>query len=205
MKGIVLALFVIFLLLGAGVAAASSTTVYLPIASNMNTPTPTPNLSPILFPNGDFEQGATIWVESSTQGYELILEQYPYGLPATIPPYNGRWVAWLGFVDIEYSTISQQILVPYNHPYLSYWIWIDSEDPNCGIAYDLAQVTVNGATVDEYYLCTATKTNGWVQRVVDLHAYRGETVEIKFGGFTDLYYQSGLFIDHVTFQVSEDG
>jgi hypothetical protein len=180
-------------------------TVYLPVVSNLKTPTPTPDLSPILFPNGDFEQGATIWAETSTQGYELILEQYPSGLPRNIPPYDGVWAAWLGFVDIEYSTISQQILVPYDHPYLSYWMWIDSEDPNCGIAYDLAQVTVNGVTVDEYDLCTATNTYGWVQRVVDLYAYRGETVEIKFGGFTDLYYQSDLFIDHVSFQVSASG
>jgi hypothetical protein len=203
LKGIILALLVIFVVLGAGVSAASSTTIYLPIVEYIATPTPTPNLNPILLPNGNFELGPVIWAETSTWEYELILEQYPYGLPADIPPYDGRWAAWLGFYEVEYSTISQQILVPNDHPYLSYWMWIDSEDLYCG--NDVGEVAINGVTVDQYNLCTGTNTYTWVQRVIDLQAYRGDTVELKFMGLTDQNSKSGLFIDHVAFQASATG
>ncbi|OGN94223.1 MAG: hypothetical protein A2Y88_03135 [Chloroflexi bacterium RBG_13_48_10] len=169
-----------------------------PTVTPTQTPTPTPTLvlEPVLFPNGDFEQGPNIWEESSSNDWELIL-QYNYGLPDDRPPYDGDWAAWLGGETDEISWIQQVIQVPFDLPYMSYWYWIDSED-NCG--YDVAMVLVNGEVADFYWLCVDNNTSGWVQRVVDLSAYAGSLVSIQIRTECDWVFYSYLFIDHVAFQ-----
>jgi hypothetical protein len=163
--------------------------VYLPIIFRE----PPPPTSPILFPNGDFEQGPLIWTEFSTHGWELIVQDYLTGVTA----YDGTWVAWLGGEVDEISYIEQQVTVPINLPYMSFWLWIDSSDV-CG--NDFGRVLVNSNQVDVVDLCEANNTNGWVQRVIDLSAYAGQSVLIQIRAECNATLNSNLFIDHVGFQ-----
>ena len=110
--------------------------------------------------------------------------------------------AWLGGDYDEISYIQQQITVPADRPYLSYYHWIASTD-TCG--YDLGGVLVNGVVVEEYDLCTANNTGGWVKRVVNLSAYAAQSVAIQIRAECDNYLNSNLFIDHVAFQSSNLG
>jgi hypothetical protein len=160
--------------------------LYLPIVLK-------PPQGTILFPNGDFEQGPVIWSQYSSSGWPLITTVFIPG----VSPYDGTWAAWLGGSLGEISYIVQQILVPHGYPYMSYWYWIDSED-ECG--NDVGQVFVNGDLVDAYSLCYPNNTGGWVNRVVDLYAYTGNSVSITIMAVCDDSYISNLFIDHVAFK-----
>jgi hypothetical protein len=146
-----------------------------------------------LFPNGDFEQGRVVWNEYSSHGYALIMTTAG-GL--LVSPYDGNWAVWLGGDADETSYIQQQIQVPANLPYMSYWYWIASADV-CG--YDVAGVLVNGTAIDAYWLCNMNDTNEWVRRVIDLRSYAGQTVSIQIMATLDGSSNSNLFIDHVSF------
>jgi hypothetical protein len=169
-------------------AAAEEYFVYLPLVVNP--------AQPVAVPNGDFESGYTIWVESSTNDYALIIDS---GFPSNVIPRSGSWAAWLGGFKNETSTIQQQVTVPPSAPYLAYWHWILSTD-YCG--YDVASVRVNGTAVSTYSLCTSANTNGWVRQVINLSAYAGQTVNLEFRAVIDHSLRSDLFIDDVVFQSS---
>ena len=158
--------------------------IYLPII--VREPPP-----PILFPNGDFEQGPGIWTEFSTHGYELITDQL------NITPFDGQWASWLGGVIDEVSYIEQQITVPTNLHFLSFWHLIASAN-DCG--NDFERILVNSSEVHTYDLCAANNTDGWVQTVIDLSAYAGQSVMIQIRAETNGPANSNLFIDHVGFQ-----
>lgn len=89
------------------------------------------------------------------------------------------------------------MLVPTTDLYLSYWHWIASVD-FCG--YDFGKVLINGSVVESYDLCDANNTSGWVQRVVNLSAYSGQSVALQIRAECDFSYNSNLFIDQVAFQ-----
>jgi len=172
-------------------SAVADHQTYLPIVTRE----PPPPTFPILFPNGDFEQGPLIWTEFSIHGWELIVQDFLTGIPA----YDGTWVAWLGGDVDEISYIEQQVTVPVNLPYMSLWHWIDSSDV-CG--NDFGRVLVNSNDVDVVDLCKANNTNGWVQRVIDLSAYAGQSVLIQIRAECNATLISQVFIDHVGFQYS---
>jgi bacillopeptidase F (M6 metalloprotease family) len=65
----------------------------------------------------------------------------------------------------------------------------------CG--FDFGGVLVNNTTVDQFDLCGAADTNGWVQRSVDLSAYAGQNVALQIRVETDSSLNSNLFIDDV--------
>jgi hypothetical protein len=171
-------------------AASLLNQTYLPIIFKP------PSLHPPGFiPNGDFEQGPVIWTQFSSNDFDLIFPQQE--LPLGVTPYDGIWVAWLAGIFNETSYIEQQVFVPSDHPYLSYWYWIAPSNP-CGIS--LGMVIVNGAIVAIHDLCDAT--SGWVKGVINLSAYAEQSVLIQFRGETDANTNSDLFLDHVAFQAA---
>jgi hypothetical protein len=106
---------------------------------------------------------------------------------------------WLGGDYNEISYIEQQITVPVSSPYMSFWRWMVSSD-TCG--HDYGRVLINSTEVDVDELCQANNTNGWVQKVIDLSAYAGESVLIQIRAECNGTLNSNLFVDHVAFQSS---
>ena len=133
------------------------------------------------------------WTEYSTHGWDLIVQSFP----GSVTPYDGTWAVWLGGEYDDISYIEQQVTVPTVNHHMSYWHWIASADA-CG--FDFGGVLVNGTVVNAYDLCSTRNTGGWVQHVVDLSAYAGQSVAIQIRVETDGSLNSNLFIDHVTFQ-----
>ena len=192
-------------------AETTEKSVYLPITIRSAGPAPTPTVTPQFtytptpttttptstpepeICNGDFEQGKTCWIEESSNGYDLITNDFE----GYLSPHSGSWAAWLGGDYNEASLIYQQIMVPTTNPNLTYWLWIASVD-YCG--YDVAGVVINEDAVDAYWLCEDENTGGWVQRVVNLSAYAGQSVTLYFLADTDGSLNSSLFIDDVQFQ-----
>ena len=144
---------------------------------------------------GILNKAPLIWTEFSTHGWELIVQDFSTGVTA----YDGTWATWLGGDFDEISYIEQPVTVPINLHYMSYWHWIYSSD-DCG--NDFGRVLVNSNEVDVYDICEANNTNGWVQRVLDLSTYAGQSVFIQIRAECNATMNSNLFIDHVGFQYS---
>jgi len=167
--------------------------IYLPLVMKAYTP-PVPD-DPIV--NGDFEDGPDVgWKEYFPPGFPIVVDENYPGAP---PPHSGSWLAWLGGISSAEFTIEQSFTVPLGRSYLHYWHWIASSNSYC--TTERASVLVNGTTVESYALCIGTNTPGWVEQVVDLSAYSGLPVLLRFRAVTS-QSASSWYIDDVSFEVS---
>ena len=174
-------------------AVPNAEVLYLPIAvyhSPANAPT-----SGVM--NGTFESGATQWTESSTFGFDLILNPFSVPFPLPITAQDGVSAVWLGGFADETSTITQQLNVPANSTYLVYWRYITSSD-SCG--FDYGYVIVNAVIVSTYDLCSTANTGKWSKQIVDLGASAGTLITLQIQATNNGSIISNLFIDNVAFQ-----
>ncbi len=177
--------------------------IFLPLLKKDPLPTPTPTATPTQTPipvsipivNGDFEAGATGWTERSQLGYQLISNRSD--LPNSISPYSGEWATWLGGAHSEIAYIEQQVTVPSNAPYLTYWYQSISQEISC--TNDFRGVLFNGIVVDVSNLCSSTNTNTWQPKSIDLNAFAGQTGMLQIRVETNDSVYSNLFVDDVAF------
>ena len=142
--------------------------------------------------NGGFESGPGVgWTESSAQE-RILVRNAGWFVPAHI----GGWLAWLGGDDNEVATLSQTLTVQPGTSVLSYWYWIGSAD-SCG--NDYFRVKIGASTVYTHNLCSSTATGGWVNKKIDLNAYAGQTVLLRFEVTTNGSNNSNMFLDDVSF------
>jgi hypothetical protein len=151
----------------------------------------------IALPNGGFESGPAGWNTFSARGNAVIV---PGNVLAagSVTPHGGSWGVWMGGVHTETVTLQQTIGIPAETPTLTYWHWIKSAETGC--YYDVASIWVNNTVVESYGLCTGSVTNGWVKQTVNLSAYAGSTVALRFQVTTDTSDLSSLFVDDVGLQ-----
>jgi len=114
-------------------------------------------------------------------------------------PHSGSWLAWLGGGPNDKSTLSQPVTIRANGKILSFHHWIASGDL-CG--HDFGRVLVNNTVVLQKDLCDATSMDGWQKVSVDLGAYAGQTVTLKFVSVTSSSINSNWFIDAVAFSAA---
>lgn len=164
-------------------------------------PTPTPTqTSGGSFVNGNFEQGNGVgWSESSSGGFDVVVLNTSNS--PTLPTHSGSWLAWLGGADNETASVYQTVTVPGSAPYLSYWIYLASQE-TLGCNYDIGTVSVNGSTIQSYGLCDDNNTGGYIRQSLNLSAYAGQSVTIAFGITTDSSVNSNFFLDDVSFATS---
>jgi thermitase len=151
-------------------------------------------------PNGDFEAGREIWTESSRWSNVLIVAAED--LPKGISPHNGDWAAWLGGDNDELAYVEQSVPINPKYPYLSYWHWIDSPFACSGMTGAHAAVSLNGILVHQTNVCDETDTGGWVQELVDLEAYAGQTAKLRFELTTAIHSYANWYLDDVDFQTA---
>ncbi len=173
---------------------------FLPsVQHNWSDPCSAPSPTPVpagTVPNGGFESGPVLWNEYSQRGFDLILHRNDLGAP----PHQGNWAAWLGGLHNEVAYIEQQVTVAASKPYLSFWHIIASEEPSCGP--DFGRVLIGGDVVALYELCAGNETGGWTKQVINLKAYKGQTVNLRFRILTDGSDYSSWYLDTVGFQAS---
>lgn len=148
--------------------------------------------------NGGFEAGPDgSWTEESTNELALILNDFS---PNTIVPHSGQWGVWLGGWEDELSAISQYVNVPTGTASmdLSFWYWSTSEESSCGL--DTAYVMIDQIAINEIMLCEGHESNSWTKRTLDLSAYAGRTINLKFIVQTNGVLNSNLFLDDVSFE-----
>jgi hypothetical protein len=148
--------------------------------------------------NGDFEADATGWTESSSRGYQIICDGDECG--ASLAPYSGTVLAWLGGANRETASVAQNVSLPAgSKATLSYWYRISSED-RCGADYGNVYVKSGSKTyqVARHNLCQKSATAGWVNAKLDLSAYAGKSIRVTFQAKTNNTRISNLFIDNVS-------
>ncbi|MFJ5924569.1 M4 family metallopeptidase [Kitasatospora sp. NPDC092948] len=176
-------------------AAVSLGTALPDPGGSTSSPSPSPTGSPTGNPNpgnalvnGDFEQGATGWTQSAND-ITNSNQQTPHG---------GSWYAWMmGYGSTASETLSQNnISVPATgSPKLTFWLKVTTQETGT-TPYDTLKVNVNGTTLATY--SNANASAGYVQKTVDLSAYRGQTVNLQFAGQEDAYLPTVFLLDDVS-------
>ncbi|MFG2821747.1 M4 family metallopeptidase [Kitasatospora sp. NPDC048365] len=171
-----------------------------PTASGSTSPSPSPSTSTSPSPsssttapssnaltNGGFEQGTTGWTQSDNDITNSTLQS----------AHGGSWYAWMmGYGTSAVESLSQSnIAVPSTGtPKLTFWLKVTTEESGY-TAYDTLKVNVNGTTLATY--SNAGATSGYVQKTVDLSAYKGKSVKLEFAGTEDAYLSTVFLLDDI--------
>ncbi|BCY09903.1 S8 family serine peptidase [Actinoplanes sp. L3-i22] len=141
--------------------------------------------------NPGFESGTTPW--TSTANVIGTWSQYPAR--------SGSRNAWLnGGGQVQTDTLGQQVTLPACASVaLRFWIRITTAE-NDGLVYDRLTLTAGGSTVGTW--TNLDQTSGYVEKVVDLTAFAGQTVNLTFTGVEDWSQQTSFVIDDVTVSAS---
>ncbi len=167
------------------------------------TATPTPSCSNAIA-NPGFEQGRTLWTETSSLGNALICTGTSCGASPVLPR-QGSWLAWLGGVNRETDELRQTLTLPAGKPaYLTFWQQIKSSDA-CGRDKAYVQVKSGNATktLATINLCSTTRTSAWVKNQIDLNGYAGKTITLIFRTVTNASVVSSWTLDDVALTQSQ--
>ncbi|MFF8931991.1 M4 family metallopeptidase [Streptomyces longwoodensis] len=137
--------------------------------------------------NGTFERGTGGW----TQSDDIITNST---LQAA---HGGSWYAWMmGYGAAAVESLSQSgIAVPSTGtPKLTFWLKVLTQESGYA-AYDTLKVKVNGTTLATY--SNANASSGYVQKSIDLSAFKGQTVKLEFAGTEDAYLSTVFLADDI--------
>jgi len=171
--------------------------VYIARIGTASAPPPPP---PAELRNGNFDQGANgIWTETSSNfggTGSLIMERQAL---QGVEPRSGDYAVWLGGAPNEVGELSQTVVISAALPVLTFYYQIGSED-SCG--QDSTQVFVGQTAVKNFDLCQTSNTNGWTLASIDLSAFAGQTVTLRFRTALNATGNSNFFLDDVAFTAS---
>ncbi|GLZ35099.1 zinc metalloprotease [Lentzea sp. NBRC 105346] len=137
--------------------------------------------------NPGFESGNTVWTASSG-----VIGQHSADGQAA---HGGTWSAWLdGYGSSHTDSLSQSVTIPAGcKASLTFYLHIDSNETTTSTAYDKLTVTAGTTTLATY--SNLNKASGYVLKTIDLSAFAGQTVTIKFTGVEDGSLQTSFVID----------
>jgi len=149
--------------------------------------------------NGNFDSGRTAWTElSAYTGAHIIYSLAELQSESnTIVPHDGQYLAWLGGLDDETASVSQNVVVPAGATTLTFWYRIGSSDI-CG--FDEGHIDFGDARIYSVDLCSDTITAAWVKKDINISTYAGKTLVLKFQVTTDESMQSSWYVDSITIQ-----
>ncbi|MGE5673844.1 MAG: S8 family serine peptidase [Mycobacterium leprae] len=140
--------------------------------------------------NGGFESGTSPWVQTSTNGYQLI---------DTTRPHTGSYSAYMCDYNSCTDTIYQQVTIPTNGTLKYYWYMSTQETSG---TYDYLYVrlynTSGGLVATLKTHSNADAKNAWYQDSISLASYAGQTLRVEFYSTNDSSLPTAFFIDDVT-------
>ena len=122
--------------------------------------------------------------------------------------HSGNWKAWLnGYGQAHTDDLYQHVTVPVDacSVELSFWVWVVTSDTS-GVAHDNLSVTLSDtfgnalATVATFSNLNASST--YVQRTLDLSAYKGQTIRLQFHGAEDASLLTSFFLDDIALNIT---
>jgi hypothetical protein len=147
--------------------------------------------------NPGFESGTSPWIASSGM----------IGSGAGQSAHGGSSFAWLGGYGLVHTdTLSQTVAIPSGcTAKLSFWLDVDTQESG-GAALDTLRVQIaNSDGTVLATLATYSNTNdsiGYVQRSLDVGAYAGQTVQIRFISTEDSARLTSFIIDDTALTAS---
>jgi hypothetical protein len=151
-----------------------------------------------LLANPGFESGAVSW----SGGSGIINNS------TATPTHGGSWKAkFLGTGVTRTDNLYQQIAIPSTaaSATLSFWLQVTTAETTTTTAYDTLklQVRSSGGTIlaTPATYSNLNKGSGYVQRSLDLSAYKGQTVQVFFAGAEDSSLQTTFLVDDVALTV----
>ncbi|MBM7440518.1 M4 family metallopeptidase [Streptomyces sp. HB132] len=148
----------------------------------------TPPSGSNLLSNPGFESGAVNWTASSG----VVTND------ASGTPHSGSYYAWLdGYGSAHTDTLSQSVTVPATAaaPKLSFFLAIDTKESGTTPYDTLKAQVVNGTSTTTLATYSNATPGGYTQRTLDLSAFKGKTVTIKFTGTEDSSAATSFLID----------
>jgi VCBS repeat-containing protein len=146
--------------------------------------------------NGGFELGDRDWTEFSSHGYDLIMDN---STPLPYQPHSGSWLAWLGGVTDEISSVSQTIVIPVGRSILHYW-YASGSTYACN--KDYFKVYAGSDVLFTQTICEDTMTGSWVHKTLDLTPYAGSIKTLKFELSTSNSTWSNLVVDDISLEAT---
>jgi len=142
-----------------------------------------------LLANSGFESGATSWTGNATIG------------SGQTPHAGTQDASFDGTGTTTTNTLSQTVSVPAGcSASLTFWLHVATDETTTSSKYDTFSVAVGSSTVASYSNLDAS--SGYVQRSVDLSAYAGQSVTIKFTGAEDYEKQTSFVLDDTALTAS---
>jgi hypothetical protein len=139
--------------------------------------------------NPGFESGTTSWTGTATIGSTQAAHAGTQDAA-----FDGQGVATT-------NTLSQTVSIPANCAVsLSFWLHVGTDETTTSSKYDTLSVAVGSTTVATYSNLDAA--SGYQQRSVDLSAYAGQSVTIKFTGVEDYEKQTTFVLDDTALTAS---
>ncbi len=111
------------------------------------------------------------------------------------PARSGSWKAWLdGYGTTHTDTLSQSVSIPSGcAATLSFYLHIDTAETTGSTAYDTLKVQAGSTTLATW--SNLDDNSGYALKSVDLSAYAGQTVTLKFTGAEDSSLQTSFVVD----------
>ena len=170
---------------GSGGTKSDSDTITITVASSCGNE---------LVTNGGFENGAVTapWTSSPASG-----------VVTTTGTHSGTWKALLGGQGTDTTeTLSQDVTIPANcSATLTYWLRITTTENTHPFDFFRVQV-IAGSTTTLQTFDDSVVMGSYAQQTVDLSAYAGQTVTLRFLSDEDGSLQTSFFLDDVSLLTS---
>lgn len=161
-----------------------------------------------LLANPDFEGGSTGWKASKKS---TIITNSP-----ARPAHGGTFYAWLNGLGIsnarKLSSTSTSMTVPSLActAQLSFWLRIDTAETTATSANDNLKVQIRSMTSGVWSKWSTGLTfsnlnasSNYAQQVLDLSAYKGHAIQVRFSGKENSSLQTSFVIDDVAIDVTQ--
>ncbi|CAN5567109.1 hypothetical protein BH10ACI1_BH10ACI1_31050 [soil metagenome] len=161
--------------------------------SGTPTPTPTPGGGGELLVNGGFENNASPWVGSGTGYFYVTPGNYPHG---------GTGYIYFGVNNSVSGQSYQTVTIPSSATgTLTFWLNVTSSETSTTTAYDRLFVEVRNTsgtlltTLATYSNLNKGTAGVYLQKSLNMAAYKGQTVRVQFRSTTDVSLATTFRVD----------
>ncbi|MFN8011519.1 MAG: immunoglobulin domain-containing protein [Holophagaceae bacterium] len=152
--------------------------------------------------NPGFEQGRVVWGSSDPTN---VIDN-----TASPASHTGAWKAWLGgYAAVNTDTLYQDFTIPAaaTSATLTFWMRISTAEPGPA-ANDVMTVELRNPVTSALVASLAAYSNldqtagNYVQKSIDLTAYKGQNLRLLFSGTTNTGNSTSWFLDDFTLDVT---
>jgi hypothetical protein len=166
--------------------------VYLPFLARTS-----PSWPGNVLRNGDFEQGHTGWYTHTTgsgwKQHDLIGSD-----AAGFSPYKGHYAARLGGYEGVWDAITQTVVIPAQGQLTYWWKGRTYETLPHHDTFDVALLNQDGTLVAGLaHHDDQDVQDTWTQDAVDVSAYAGKSLIVRFSSYNDHYYFTVFHLDEI--------